>query len=381
MFSVQKKTIEAHYPRFRGSTILPEDRLKVVYNKYTTTNPSPDKIRINLIFAHGTGMNKLIWEYHITRLFEISNNGRANWYLGSAITFDAACHGDSALLNVGKVGWTYGWPDGGKDMIKIVNHEIDTTGDFINGATSKNIAIGHSLGGYATISAGYLEPDMFDTIMPVEAVFYTEAGAEKIFIPRFLKISKMIIDSFDSFEEFYQYYGKMSFYATMDKKVKDKYIADECYQVYDAATKETKYKLKTNKNNQLATYFSAYFYLQQGMDMVPHIRSHIVFVTGSEATWNAPNAPNYFKTHVNDGNKLDMKVIKGSHLAHGDSPEEMIDVIVEACDKRGEAGIKEKNNWPEYKYGGDRKKIMEDRMGMLMGGKISELVDYSKSKL
>lgn len=381
LYTVEKKIVDAHHPRYPGSTVLEDDRLKIVYNKFTTTIPPPEgKIRINIVFSHGTGMNKELWNYHIKKLYAISSNSPADWYLGSVVAFDCVSHGDSALINKEKLGWTYGWSDGARDLIKLVQHENNSCNDMLNNATSKTIIIGHSLGGHHVIMAGYWEPQMFDTIIPIEAVYYHNPKMVGKFTKLFVKIGAMLMDEFDSFEEFKSYYADMSFYKTLHPEVKKDLIENEYYTVFDPESQTTKYRSKASKLSQFTTYISSAFSIEKSHNVVPFIETKICFIVGEKATWNPPESIPYFIEHAKPKSLLEHHIVKnGTHLVNGDLPDEMVSIFEGVIKKRSRSTIEENPFNPEIYYQGDRKKILEDRSNLVFNGKIIESMDYANS--
>ncbi len=143
------RTQDAHYPRTPlNSTVYPSDRLDLVLTVYESRlldsvdsahNDLHNKEIINLIFVHGTGMCKEVWNYHIDKLFRGNDKKDRKWILGTAVAIDAVNHGDSYLLNKNKVGWCYNWLDGGKDISRVVK-KLNLKG--------RTLSIGHSMGGY-----------------------------------------------------------------------------------------------------------------------------------------------------------------------------------------------------------------------------------------
>ncbi|EGV65244.1 hypothetical protein PSN45_002611 [Yamadazyma tenuis] len=380
LYTQEKKTISAHTPRLPGTTLLAEDqrRLKLVYHKFTTTTPrfTTDQVRINVLFTHGTGMNKSVWNYHIRRLYEEST-AASTWYLGSVIAFDNIAHGDSAMLNNDILGWTNGWTDGGKDIIKIVQHEIDTTGDFVNGKYSKNIAVGHSLGGHQTLMAGYLEPHLFDVVIPIEAPYYYDLSQRDRYIGVFKKVSRLIQDEFDTLEDFYTYYRKYSFYQTMQPEVLSEMLEDEYYTVYDPATNTTKYRSKASKQRQASCYFSSMYNLKKSYTMVPLLECKCVFVEGEKATWNPPQATKYFQDTADPNALLKVHTVPGgTHMCFGEKPDELVAMLKQLFEDRSKFALDAVKFYPESIYHNDKKKILDHQFGLVMAGRDYEAINF-----
>lgn len=383
-YKKEVKITDAHFPRQSGSTISVDDKLKIVYNKFSPTIPPPeDKIRVNLLFSHGTGMNKEIWNYHIEKLYRESYN-QEHWYLGSVISFDCVSHGDSGVMNKDKLGWTYGWIDGGKDIIEIVKHENSTCNDFLNNRTSKNIIIGHSLGGHQVMVAGFLEPQLFDTIIPIEPVFYTPDNRFfYVFIDRFKKVQKYIYDTFKTKEEFYEYYTKFAFTKDMHPRISQDYIDNEFYEVYDPATKSTVYKSKASKVSQMATYLSSYWALEQSTAMIPHMKCKICYVWGEKARWNPPGTEEYFLENAKPESLIEYHCVKdGTHLLNGELPDETVKIIQGVIEKRSKSAYEDKDCYPEIKFKGrPAEEVSQEFLNKMLENKMDEVVHFSKTPL
>lgn len=378
-YTIEKKIAAAHGPRFPGATALELDSsaLKLVYNKFSTTNPNPTKTRINLVFSHGTGMNKDLWTYHIKKLYEVAAHA-SNCYLGSVIAFDAVAHGDSAILNRDKLGWTYGWSDGSRDLIAIVKHENNTCNDMINDKNSRNIIIGHSLGGYHVIMAGFFEPNLFDTIVPIEAVYYYDPKLLPKYQKVFQKVSSLIMDEFESLEEFTEYYSKFSFYKSLHPEVLKQLISNEYYTVYDPASGTTKYRSKADRRGQIATYVCSIFGLEHSYSVVPLIDTKICFIAGKEATWNPPESIDYFINNAKKTSLIEYHIIEGgTHLVNGEQPDKIVEILTNLIDKRADDTQQSYKQNPEVIYLEDKNKIIKTQFDIVLNGDPADSVKHS----
>lgn len=368
LFTVEKKIADAAFPRASGSTILSTDRLKIVYNKYLTTQGaiSKDKIKINLVFAHGTGMNKMIWNYHITKLFELAQSS-STYVLNSVLAIDAVQHGDSALINEGKIGWVFMWDEGGKDIVEVVKHEQQTTNEFVNNADTKNILIGHSLGGFMSVMAAFYEPSMFDAVIPIEGVLYTDDNSSIRFMKVFSKLGQLLIDKFDSEEEYNDYFTKFSIYKNFDKRVLKDFMEDERGTWVDPETKETKFITKASTPNQMTTYYSAGLSVPFGMGLYPYIIVPVLHVIGEKGSWNPKESIGWFRNTIAKEYLLDgVNVPEGEHLLNAERPDELIKILQDTILKRVDAATKTRPNIPEVKYNNNRKLILETQWNTTM---------------
>ncbi|CAI5757468.1 unnamed protein product [Candida verbasci] len=385
-FTLSKKTAKANQFRATGSTILQQDtkNLSIVYNKYKTNSPLPsskNQIRYNLIFTHGTGFNKSVWNYLIKKLYQLSQSGQVAWFLDSVIAIDAVGHGDSALANEGKLGPIYTWYDGSKDVIEVVKHEQKTCQDFLNDYENRNIIVGHSMGGYIAIHACYLEPSLFDACIPVEAVYFGAEGGFEKFKKLFGKISKMMIDTFDSKEEVDMFFKQFYFSKNFHPEVLEDYIKDEIYEIKDKETGETKYKLKNNINLQIAAYYGAFISIPQGMLSLPQTQVPIFHVIGSKATWNPPESITWIRNTINPKYLAGTYDIpEGEHLVNSERPDDVIDIIKQVLTKRNQDFKKELQHIPELKSGNEPQIIAEDQFEKLFEQKFDEVYGYQTPK-
>ncbi|CAK9436419.1 uncharacterized protein LODBEIA_P09770 [Lodderomyces beijingensis] len=380
-FTLEKKEAKASPIRAKGSTILENDfGLKIVYNKYKTTCPLPkpeSQLRFNLIFCHGTGFNKSIWNYHIRRLYQLSQSFQVPWFLDSVISIDAVGHGDSSLANYGKLGPVFCWDDGSRDVIEVIRHESDTTGDFQNNNESRNVLIGHSMGGYIACYAAFLAPSLFDSIIPFEAVIYSRPDGITIFKKLFSKIATLMLDTFDSEDEAKSYFSDFSFTKKFDRRVLDDYMADEIFAAKDPESGEDVYKIKCMKPHQISAYLGAFMSLPKGMSAIPHIRVPTLHVIGEKAKWNPPESVGWVRSAINKNylaGTVDMK--DGEHLVVGEQPDDTVEVIKYFINKRDAEFKKEKLEKPEVQLKGDKKAIFDKEFGAMMDFDLDNMYGY-----
>lgn len=370
MFSVESKTIDAAFPRGPGATHLPTDRLKLVYRKYKTTQAIPENVtKVNLAFCHGTGMNKSVWKYHIELLYELSQKS-TSWKLNSVIALDAAGHCDSALLNKGKLGWSFDWRDGAKDLIEAVKAEGNTTGDFVSTAYSRNIAIGHSLGAFLVTWAGYLEPNLFDSIISIEPVLFYDPAFTPFFTKKIQKLTNIIQDEFPSREAADTWYKKKSFYNVMNKRVLDDFVDDELYE------EDGKIKAKATKPAQMATYLTAPYCVEFGMKALSILQIPFMHVVGTEAMWNPQVAVEFIRETVPPHLLETADVEGGDHLLHGDKIEETVTIFKEFIDRRVDWISEHRLEFPEIKYKEDRDAIYSKQWEYMVVGEVEPSFNY-----
>lgn len=367
MYFMEAKTTDAAWPRGPGSTLDPSDRLKIAYIKFKSKRSKGEKTQVNLIFAHGTGMNKSVWKQHIKQLFE--RNKDSKWHLGNVVAVDCVSHGDSAILNKGKLGWGFDWRDGGKDLVQVVKNEALTCGDFAPSPTTVNILVGHSFGGFHCTYAAYLEPALFSGCIAVEPVLYVEEQFREYFFHRMQKIHKLIRDTFDLMEEAIKYVQKDSFYRTLEPAVLRDYAADELYP------SDGKVKTKASKEAQMSTYCSAFFSLSTDQDCIKYMRIPYLHLVGSDAEWNLPLTIEFVRESV-PAPLLEMKEIQGTHLMFGENVGDTVDAIVAFTEKQVTFSEDHRKENPLVKFNGDREKIMKSMLPLVINGDYDRAFGY-----
>lgn len=370
MYSLEKKTADGVFPRTAGSTTLPTDRVKVVYNKFSPKTPVPaDVTKVNLIFAHGSGMNKGTWTYHIEKLYEQSQRN-PRWKVDKVIAVDYFTHGDSAELNRNKIGWTADWCDGGKDLIEVVKHEMATTGDFLPGGWSRNVLIGHSMGGFSVLWAGFLEPQLFDSVISIEPVIQYDQLVNEWFFNRMKKVGKFIENKYPSLEAAHKHLKKESFYNVMQKDVLDNFVDDELVHEKDGV------RVKADKKHQIATYCGVAYAAEKGMAILSQLEVPFFHITGAAATWTPRESVDWIRGEVPEHLLEVADIAKGGHLVHGEQPLELIRLWSYFIDKRVRFIEEARKEFPEEKYGNDRKKIFDEQWKYMDTADVENLYHF-----
>ncbi|KAF6072834.1 hypothetical protein FOB64_000066 [Candida albicans] len=221
-----------------------------------------------------------------------------------------------------------------------------TTGDFQNNLESRNLIIGHSMGGFNSLYATFLEPSLFDAVIPIEAVIYGAPGGLEKFSKKFSKISKLLIDTFDSKDDINFFFKEFSFFKNMQDQVSDDFINDEVYEIKDKESGEIKYKLKCNTPHQMAAYYGAFS------------RFHLVWAINKEFLAGKVDVP------------------KGEHLLNVELPDETIDIIQNFTTERTKAFIEARNNLPEVKLNNNKEAIAKEQFQNLIDLKFDQVNGY-----
>lgn len=380
-YILEKRSADAHSPRSPGSVLLTGQKLGVVYHKYKSTRTfAKNDLTVNLVFAHGTGMNKSMWRYHIERLYELSEKSGGKWNLDAVVAIDAVGHGDSAVLNRGKLGWVCKWDENAKDIIAVLKHEQATTGDFQNNFLSRTIGIGHSYGGYQILLAAHHDPYHFDSIVPIEPVIYGTLASTDRFTRIFKKLTAFILDDFDTQEEFDRYFTEMALFKTWDKRVQSDVLKDELTIEKDAEG-ELKFRSKTAAFNQIVTYLGAAYSLKLGMGILPFLKVPVLHVVGSKAQWNPPGTVSFIRDAIPSELLDTADIPEGEHLVPGERPDEVIEIIESYIQKRVKSYVDERATFIETQYPNQAEKIKDSQHELIYGGEFTKISGFREFEI
>lgn len=369
---VEQKVAAAAWPRGTGSAVSSSDRLEIAYLKFTNDEPiAQGTTQFNFIFAHGTGMNKSIWRVHIEQLFRQSQ--AASWSIGVVISVDAAGHGDLGVLNKNKLSWAYDWRDGAKDLIHVVKHEVDTTGDFAPDAYKRNILVGHSMGGYNVTYAAALEPSLFDSCIAVEPVIHIVPGMHHQFLLRLRKLENILVDEFPSQEAAHVYFKQKSFYRTLDPRVLDEFIADELFEENGI------YRTKASTRAQMSVYLAGAFFIPYGMAALSQLQVPYLVVTGTDAQWNHPDTLGFIQRQVPE-HLFDHEALKGDHLAHAQNVLDTVDLIMAYTGKRARFLDENRASFPEVRFKGRPQQMVDEMFRFVRAGDEANAYWYDRPK-
>lgn len=314
-FTTSDHSIAVHTPAFFKSAIVaPNDTIRIAYTKYQANNINDsdnDKPTVNLIFAHMASASKAVWIYHIAQLFSITNNTNNHtsypFKFNTIIAYDAAAHGDSNLLNHDKLGISHSWLDNYDHLLAVVEAEkLQYTSDLL-------IAVGHSFGGFASLLAGYLRPQLFDSIVVAEPMVSrkyglkggnksvamndkakvgatstggssksNEGSIESISKAKFNNAVWIKVQSdFNSKEEAWQFLNTLSFYKKAPLPVKEAIFEKEFYK----EEKTNRYIRKTCLSQSRASFTPASRAMPFLYNNLKYFELPVCHVAGTVANW------------------------------------------------------------------------------------------------
>lgn len=325
-YSVSLHLCKAHAPRTPGSTILPDDRMDVVYRKYTATAPTAPTL--NLLFIHGTGMNKAVWHYHIQRLFE----QQGAWQIGTAVSVDVVNHGDLAVLNRTKLGPGFTWIDAAKDLLAVVEAE--------QLAARPLVAVGHSLGGGLCVLAASMSPRLFDLVVLADPVMSPETYR----MPRdqlgkyvqfrratYKRMRANLTDRFASVAAGKEWFATNSIYRGCDARLLADIADDEVVEQTDGTA-----IAKSPVDQQMLVYNDRVYGGVMAYAAAQALTCEVLYVPRTKASTGLPLE--LVELIAKAINHVTVEPIPGTgHMCHMEQPDAMVERLVRWLDRRAEA--------------------------------------------
>ncbi|KAK7461031.1 hypothetical protein VKT23_008959 [Stygiomarasmius scandens] len=162
-------------------------------NRYVRT--SPVEGGSTLFFSHANGFNKETWEPTLVTLL---SSPQSQALVREIWVWDAFNHGDSALLNEGKLNTTFHWRNAVRDLLTFLLYFIpdptravteslpihlprvpvkETTRRLKEGFSSGIVGVGHSFGGCICTLSAISQPSFFRSLILIDPVIiYPEPG-------------------------------------------------------------------------------------------------------------------------------------------------------------------------------------------------------------
>ncbi|KAK9389387.1 Alpha/Beta hydrolase protein [Lipomyces mesembrius] len=263
-------TVKAAFPRAkRYSTVRVNDRLKLALNRYQPSRQREDGL--TLIFLHCTGFQKETWEEVIKLIFSHSDDIP----IREAIAFDWVGHGDSALLNKGKLGYDILWSDGGRDLLAVID-ELEIPQPIVS--------IGHSMGGGQALIACQLRPRQFTACIAIEPVAYPFSDDSHIYA--ITAALTYLPDQFKNKESAVKFL-RSSTTKSFDKAVMDRHKETGLYHPYA----DERVAFKSSSLQQTALY-NANNSLEEIFAVMPYVSEPVLLIIAENGKWNPAEAPN-----------------------------------------------------------------------------------------
>ncbi|KAJ8101288.1 Alpha/Beta hydrolase protein [Lipomyces tetrasporus] len=313
-------TVKAAFPRAkRYSTVRSNDRLQLALNRYQP--PSRSASGFTLIFLHCTGFQKETWEEVIKYIFNQSDDVP----IREAIAFDWVGHGDSALLNKGKLGYDLLWSDGSRDLVAMID-ELQIPQPIIS--------IGHSMGGGQALAACHLRPRLFTACIAIEPVAYPFALYSRL--SSITASFTYLPDIFRNRESAVKFLMS-STWKSFDTAVMDRLIETGFYHPYA----DERVAFKSSSSQQTALY-TARSSLDEIFAGLPYVDEPVLLVIAENGRWNPDEAPQALSRALRNSETV---VIPGArHMLVQEIPRTAGSVIVSYLSKTWTAWAEEQQH-------------------------------------
>ncbi|CAI2022654.1 hypothetical protein SEUBUCD646_0H01340 [Saccharomyces eubayanus] len=330
-FTRETKTDSASWPRAPRATLSAADRLELVYDVYTNAerHRHPGATSVNIVFLHGSGMSKVVWEYYLSRIVAADPDG--HYALHKLVLIDQANHGDSGVRNRGKLGTGFDWTDGARDVAKIAAHEFSG----YEGGTppALNVAVGHSMGGFQALACDVLQPNLFHLLILIEPVVITRVAAAAATaaaatgvsqIPETLYNSLCLKtrDRFPTESEYVKYMRNNSFFANAHTQILQNIIDFERTAAKDDGSVV---RTKMDQAQNLLCYMNMQSFAPFLISNVKFVRKRTIHIVGARSNWCPPENQLFLQKTLQNYH-LD-SIPGGSHLVNIEAPDLVIDKI------------------------------------------------------
>lgn len=311
------KVVEAEFPRMTINSTIPTGiSLAVVFDHYRIKKDwkSSHRKPVNLYFMSGTGMTKAIWQYHIKRLFQYSeDNESLPRQLNNAIAIDLVNHGESAVENTGRLGFVIDWREGAHDLIQVAK-SLRLQGT--------NIVVGHSMGGFQALYASSLAPLLFQHVIAIEPVIYGNPGPDPSFYRRMAGLDRKMKSEFNNEEEFDYYFKNKSIFKNFHDEILRDYMESE-----KIVHRDGRVSAKTTKEQQLICYMNAGPGVRLWKEILSNVSVPVIHAIGKSATWTPPDSISEIRKQLKKVKPIDIE--GGLHLVNCEKPETIIEIIVD----------------------------------------------------
>lgn len=315
------RRVDAAWPRARNSVLDPQrDRLVVVYEVFQAIHRADHgKQRVNLLFCHGSGMNRAVWEYHADKLASVNTN----WVINKVVLVDQVNHGDSWVANQGKLGMEFDWFDGARDIVLVAEKELTENYDDIN------VIVGHSMGGFQSLAAIAHSPTLFQYGIVVEPVIIKSVEQMDpkmeltVFPARFYTaLKRKMVDTFPNKQAYNEFITKGSLYIDVHPDIRERMRQFEKLENTDG-TISTKMKLIHN----VMCYATKNFSGRRMVALMKFVPCPVVMLVGGSSRWTPPINNETVMKGVPNCTKI--VIPNGGHMVNLEMPDVVIGHITD----------------------------------------------------
>lgn len=312
MLVERKFTCPAFWPRSTEYSVLyPDAHLDVAYSVWHNDEhslPKAPEPRLNIVLMHGSQFTRELWNYVIELAFK-----ELGTVLDKCVTIDAVTHGDSAVLNAGKVDFYSGWDDVGRDAGQVIKL-LRETGE-IKGPV---VLYGHSMGASASLILAAHDPALVQGLVlgdPVWGGITTELAHSKVPMRLSNAVYSRAKDTFESYESYRKFMSTKHFSSTLHEHIKKDVIANCAYQASDG-----RWRMKQSRALQAGSYYSVKSVVSMGNTLFRYVTQPVLIVHGDIDDWNPKGSNELLQSVLPNAERI--RVGGGGHLIQFQKPEE-----------------------------------------------------------
>ncbi|AET39110.1 triglyceride lipase Ecym_4027 [Eremothecium cymbalariae DBVPG len=324
-FRSDVRSIQGMSPRSWPESVIDptQDLLQVVYSVFEPREgvKRGGGTRVNMVFLHGSGMNRALWEYYLVPLWHSSNRSNGCWQLGKVLLIDQVNHGDSAVQNQGKLGVFADWLDGTHDVCLVASKEFTPVG-----ADTVNVIVGHSMGGFQALCSASLYRSLFNLVIALEPVVWMYSvpnveGFTKMKRGFYKALMRKSRDQFKDEEEYNKFQDEKGFYANAHPD-----ILKRVKEFEKLVNKDGSVSMKTTTYQTMIAYFGNRPSAEWFMTGARFIKADVVTLMGGASKWTPPENEKFLSEQIPN---YKMEVVPGGeHVMNLEIPDAIISRIV-----------------------------------------------------
>ncbi|OBT75479.1 hypothetical protein VF21_04901 [Pseudogymnoascus sp. 05NY08] len=270
IYTKRTHLIPAFFPRLPATVLTPTTRLQLAVDEYSM--PCGDEpTALTLIFTHGTGFNKRIWEPVIRRLLKAAEDD-GGFMVKRVLAVDASNHAESWEVNEGKMRGVGHWPDQSRDILEVLR--------FFE-VKQPVVGIGHSFGGGIMSHAAMMDPSAFCATIFVEPILFVMEKQDKITAAVALRRR----DRWDDLKAVQEAFSRSKGFSDWAPEVLAIHAAHGTKEVREGSRSWR--TLSTSKEQEAATYIAAPY--PRLPDLLAASKQLHFFVLGGESFVYSPS--------------------------------------------------------------------------------------------
>ncbi|GJE99575.1 alpha/beta hydrolase [Phanerochaete sordida] len=207
---------------------------------------------VTLFCAHANGFPKETWEVALAHLLTANEASKNPVDIVEIWLWEAVNHGDSALVNAGKLGGIYDWADNSRDILNFLLHHLPTSpaekalplhlprlAEAVSesrktfGFQSRTfVGVGHSFGGCTTYRAAVERPSLFASLVLLDPILSPFRPGQGLLMDRQFGLTSGAIrrrSHWSSREEALKSFQQTPFFASWDPAVLKLYVDHGIY--------------------------------------------------------------------------------------------------------------------------------------------------------